>query len=220
MAIRALARSVAAIPGPAERSFASRLLVHGLRPTTVAQGLWEEALFRLGDGAAPAVGVLLAEGDGPTGQRVAALNTAGRLKLVELADAVVGQLDADAPDVRAAALRCLAAWDQLPPWSQGKVLAALEDPHEGVRVQATHAAGLLPADLACTRLLVQLADASWAVRRAAGRSFLRVGPAGRTLLEHVARSQWDDFARDMAVHVLSDVRDGPAAESSAPSVAA
>jgi HEAT repeat protein len=84
------------------------------------------------------------------------------------------------------------------------VIAALNDPTEFLRVQASRTALLLPRELARPALWDRLGDESWWVRRAAAQALLSLGSDGPRLLQSAGTGHPDRFARHMAVQVLLD----------------
>jgi HEAT repeat protein len=132
------------------------------------------------------------------------LDTAGRLKALDLAEQVAPFCGHPNPEVRAAALRALSLIGILPPGSEQAAAVALIDPVEYVRIQATRTASLLPRVAAERALWDLLADESWWVRRAAAKALLTLGTDGPAILERAGRSHQDRFGRHMAIQVLLD----------------
>lgn len=230
MALRGLARTLARMPTQTEKHRAAAALCERLRVADLPGGAIEECLLLLGDSAPIVLRDLLERPEltalqvddwaadargvrrwgkapslktrGPGSLLRAALDAAGRLKLLELGDRIGGFAAYRAPEVRAAAIRALRRLGYLPPPAEPGLSAALHDEVEYVRVQAAHAAVLLPPQTATVELWELLGDRSWWVRRAAGESLVRIAGLGVRELGRAARSHPDRYARQMAVQIL------------------
>jgi HEAT repeat protein len=206
MALRSLARSLARMPeGPAyDRAILGFAEV--VMTSDLPAGAVEESLLLLEDAAPRVLSIVLATGPGDRRARLVAraMDAAGRLKLLELADDVAMHLTDPEPEVRAAALRALGRVGILPAGHESSVAAALRDGVEFVRVQAAHTALLLPGRVVEPELWALLGDESWWVRRAAANSLLLLGARGPRVLERAGRTHPDRYARHMAVQVLLD----------------
>lgn len=200
-ALRAAARTVAAMsPGP-ECDAATRRFTGVIEDLDLPDGVLEDALVLLGDAAPGAVREILS---GPPARMRAALSVAGKLGLLSLVAEIGAQVAAPDPEVRAAAIRALAQLGYLPPDVEGPVMDALGDSVEFVRTQAVRAVSLLGQDLAVPLIAPLLEDSSWWVRRSAAQTLLRLGARGGAALQDVARVSTDRFAREMAAQILMD----------------
>jgi HEAT repeat protein len=231
MALRGLARTLARIPNKAHKRRGAKALCERLRLADLPGGAIEECLLLLEDAAPLVLRNLLERPEivgvaeegwthgkgirrrglapalktrGPGSLLRAALDATGRLKILELGDRIgefAGHGDAE---VRAAAMRALWRVGYLPPSAEPAVVAALHDDVEFVRVQAAHAAVLLPGETGPAGLWELLGDPSWWVRRAAGDSLVRSLGDGVRELGRAARTHPDRYARQMAVQILLD----------------
>jgi HEAT repeat protein len=201
MAVRAAARTLAAMRPEPDHDRAVEDFVGALETVALPYGVVEEALLLLEVRAPAVIDRVLSRPDPPAPLLRATLETVGRLRLAGLADATATRARHDDPEVRAAALRALSHLGVLPRGAGTAVLASLEDEVEFVRVQAAHAAAFLSPKRALGPLRARLSDSSWWVRRAAAMSLLRV-ENGSSVLMRIARTHPDRFARDMAVQVL------------------
>jgi HEAT repeat protein len=203
MALRSVARSLARLPDGPLRDRGVLGFAEVVMTARIPPGAVEECLLLL-EGAAPQVLTILlsATHDAPLLARV--IDAAGRLKLLELGDDVAAHVGHPEPEVRAAALRTLGLMGFLPPAAEAGVTAALNDPTEFVRVQASRTALLLPRESARPALWDRLGDESWWVRRAAAQALLGLGSDGPRLLQSAGTGHPDRFARHMAVQVLLD----------------
>lgn len=203
MALRSVARSLARMPGGPLRDRGVLGFTEAVTTTRIPPGAVEETLLLL-EAAAPQVLTILlaASHDAPLLARV--IDAAGRLKLLELGEDVAQHVRHPEPEVRAAALRTLGRMGFLPGTAEGAVTAAMEDPTEFVRVQASRTAMLLPRQSARPALWERLGDESWWVRRAAAQALLGLGSEGPRLLQSAGTGHPDRFARHMAVQVLLD----------------
>ncbi len=204
MAARAAGRTIAEMPSGPELTDSQQALATALERGLLAPGVVEETINLLEDNAAVVIAALLDTSRSET-LTVVALDCAGKLEATDLAPRIGAYLDPAQPtELRAAALRASTAMSLLPPGAEEELRASLSDPQAFVRVQATHAATLLPHNAALEVLRGQLEDPSWWVRRAAALGLAQLGTPGREVLETVARSTGDRFSREMAVLVLQD----------------
>ncbi len=203
MAARAAARTVSSWSGPgvdeAIRSFTGALMTCEL-----PVGAAGEMLVLLERSAPAAVARLLTQSDTPTFLLRAALDSVGRLRLVELAYETGTRVTHRDREVRSAALRALGRLGRVPLRARDAVVIALTDDTEFVRVQAARAAAFVAASDALVALYESLGDLSWWVRRASAESLLHLGRQGISVLVRAARLHPDRFAREMAAQVLLD----------------
>jgi len=203
MAARAAARTVASWSEPgvdeAIRSFTGALVNCDL-----PVGAAVEMLVLLERSAPAALARLLSQADTPAFVLRAALDSVGRLRLVELAYEVGTRVTHPDREVRSAALRALGRLGRVPLRARGAVVIALTDDTEFVRVQAARAAAFVAASDALVALYESLGDLSWWVRRASAESLLHLGRQGISVLAKAARIHPDRFAREMAAQVLLD----------------
>jgi HEAT repeat protein len=203
MALRSVARSLARMPEGPLRDRAVVGFAEAVMTARLPAGAVEESLLLLEGASVQVLSLLLAAShDAPLLAR--AIDAAGRLKLLELGEAVAAHCDHPEPEVRAAALRTLGRLGFLPPAGEAGVVASLNDPTEFVRVQACRTAMLLPPETARPALWELLGDSSWWVRRASAQALLGLGPDGPGHLRSAATGHPDRFARHMAVQVLLD----------------
>lgn len=231
MALRGLARTLARLPKRA-RPRAAADLCEQLRRADLPGGAIEESLLLLEDAAPLVLRELLkrpeiagfadegwAADDWPVRRRGkapslktrgpgsllrAALEATGRLQILELGERVGRFAGHGDPEAKAAALRALWRLGYLPAEAEPAVVEALRDEVEFVRIQAVHAAVLLPTDVSIQALWERLGDPSWWVRRGAGDSLVRVSGAGVRKLKRAAKAHPDRYARQMAVQILLD----------------
>jgi HEAT repeat protein len=216
MSLRSLARTLARVPEGAPRDAAAQRFAEVITGADLPSGAIEESLLLL-EATGPAVlGRLLLAAPVPAHGRRSAdgglddarlakvLDAVGRLKVLPLVDQVAPFCGHPNPEVRAAALRALGMIGILPPGTKRAAAAALIDPVEYVRIQATRTASLLPRVAAEQALWNLLADESWWVRRAAAQALLGLGADGPSVLERAGREHDDRYARHMAVQVLLD----------------
>lgn len=201
---RAAARILAGTrPGPVRsegaRSVGVALVVAGL-----PRGAVVEVLLLLDDAAAEVLRTLFSNRDLPAALTRACLDAVGRLELAEFARDVAARLADGDDETRAAALRALGRMGTLPRGTRGMVVAAMDDPVEFVRVQATRPVAFLRPDLAARLLWKAMGDPSWWVRRGSAESLLALGPRGVEALTRATADHPDRYARDMAAHVLLD----------------
>jgi HEAT repeat protein len=203
MALRSVARSLARMPEGPLRDRAVVGFAEAVMTAQVPAGAIEESLLLLEGASEQVLSVLLAAShDAPLLAR--AIDAAGRLKLLELGEAVAAHCEHPEPEVRAAALRTLGRLGFLPAAAEPGLVAALDDPTEFVRVQTCRTAILLPPEIARPALWERLGDPSWWVRRASAQALLGLGPDGPRLLQSAGTGHPDRFARQMAVQVLLD----------------
>lgn len=191
VAARAAARSA---PPEALGGLAEALLYTGL-----PRGALLEVLLLLEDRAAPVLERLLDAGGAR--EAWAALEAAGRLRLLALAGAVSGFLAHPDPELKAAALRALLRLGYPPDGHEAAVLEALDSPQEFLRIHAVRLLPLLSPAFAEGELWKRLGDPSFYVRRAAAEALAQTRPA---LLEHAAAEHPDRYGRDMAAQVLRE----------------
>ena len=232
MALRGLARTIARMPTQTERHRSAMALCDRLRIADLPGGAIEECFLLLEDTAPMVLRNLLERPEissiavdewaadargvrrrgrapglrtrGPGSLLRAALDAAGRLKLLDLGERIGDFVSYREPEVRAAAIRALGRLGYLPASAEPGLVAALRDEVEFVRVQAAHAAVLLPSETAAVSLWELLGDRSWWVRRAAGESLAHIAGIGVRELGRAARSHPDRYARQMAVQILLD----------------
>jgi hypothetical protein len=205
LALRAVARSIAAVEDGAARDRAAIDLASALARRQFSRGSLDEALLLLEKAAPAAVTSILTDPSADTTLVASALDTVGRLKLSELVGTVCARLQPDAPaEVQAAALRALANLSPLPAVAKHQIGSALASKNEIVRTQACHAAWVLPPEQLRRELVPLLGDPSWWVRRAAATSLIRAGGEGRRLLTWAAMAHPDRYGRDMANEVLGE----------------
>jgi HEAT repeat protein len=203
MALRSVARSLARMPEGPLRDRGILGFSEAVRTAAIPPGAVEECLLLLESAAPPVLAILLAAShDPPLLARV--IDAVGRLKLLELGEQVAVHLEHPEAEVRAAALRTLGRLGYLPASAEASAAAALEDPTEFVRVQASRTAMLLPREVARSALWERLGDESWWVRRAAAQTLMGLGAEGPRLLQGAGTGHPDRFARHMAVQVLLD----------------
>jgi len=214
MAARASARILAEWTGPG-RDEAGAAFAEALKNSELPVGTAGETLLLLERAAPVVLGWLLSLPETPAFLLRAALDSVGRLGLVEFAYDAGARVNHRDREVRAAALRAMGRLGRVPTRARTAVVIALSDDTEFVRVQAARAAAFVPARLAVMALRGALGDQSWWVRRAAAESLLRQNRWGVAVLRKAARSHPDHFASDMAAQVLLDAgilqaRDAPA----------
>lgn len=203
-AARASVRTLAAVAPGRDRDVGAADLIQALETNRLPRGVVEEVLL-LGEDAAPQlVGELLLRLDVPVASLKAGLNAAGRLQLFSFTDELIRFVDHADPEIRAATFRAFRSIGYLPPEAEPAVIAALRDPVEFVRIHASRAARLLDVETALPVLWNVLGDPSWWVRRAAARSLVNLGEAGRRELAIASAAHPDRYARDMASQVLRD----------------
>ena len=203
-AARAGVRTLSAVPAGPDRDAGAADLIHALEINDLPRGVIEEILL-LGEDAAPQlVGELLLRLDVPVASLKAGLDAAGRLQLFSFTDELIRFVDHADPEIRAAAFRAFRSIGYLPPEAEPAVVAALDDPVEFVRIHASRAARLLDVETALPILWRVLGDPSWWVRRAAARSLVSLGDAGRRELAIASAAHPDRYARDMVSQVLRD----------------
>lgn len=109
-------------------------------------------------------------------------------------------------ETKAAALRTLARIGQVPASAISAVIAAGDDQHEGVRVQAAHALVGTGSRVALPALWHLLGDKSFEVRLASAEALRRLGKTGEEVLRRAASSHPDAYARGIAAMVDSQPR--------------
>jgi HEAT repeat protein len=201
MAIRAAASTLATMTpeepdGPGER------FIHALKASTLRAGVIEEALLLLESRSAGVLRRILAEPDLPDSLLWVVIEAIGRLGLADMAEDVAASTTHPDQELRAAAFRALRRIELVPESAQQPLLAALDDEIDFVRVQASHAAAFLPAEVALDALWPRLEDDSWWVRRAAAGAMASHGDEGLAAVRRAAETHHDRSARDMAVQIL------------------
>jgi HEAT repeat protein len=164
------------------------------------KGALLEVLLLLEDRAEPVVALFLEKGG--RGEVWAALEAIGRLHLHGLAERVLPFLEAEDPEVQAAALRALARLGYPPVGYEDVVLGLLRREEEFLRVHAARLLPLLPQNLARRALWKALRDPSFYVRRAAAEALASLDPE---LLRKAAEAHPDPYGRAMAAQVLLEV---------------
>lgn len=206
MALRSVARTLARLPEGPGRDGAAERFVEAIATADVPPGAIEESLLLLEGAGPPVLSRLVAAASTEAGiddaRLVSAIGAIARLRLVTLADLVAPFCAHSDPEVRAAAVRALGLIGVLPSSAGKSIDAALRDPVEYVRVQASRTASLLPRTEARQALWDLLGDLSWWVRRGAAHGLLGLGAEGAGDLERATRTHSDPFARQMAVQVL------------------
>jgi HEAT repeat protein len=200
MAVRAAAGTLATMTpeepdGPVER------FIESLKGSTLRPGVVEEALLLL-ESRSARVRRILAEPDLPDPLLWVVIETVGRLGLADMAEEVATSTRHPDPELRAAAFRALRRLELVPDSAQQPLLSALDDRVDFVRVQASHAAAFLPAEMALDALWPRLEDESWWVRRAAAGAMASHGDEGLAAVRRAAEAHHDRSARDMAVQIL------------------
>jgi HEAT repeat protein len=164
------------------------------------KGALLEVLLLLEDRAEPVVALFLEKGG--RGEVWAALEAIGRLHLHGLAERVLPFLEAEDPEVQAAALRALARLGYPPVGYEDVVLGLLRREEEFLRVHAARLLPLLPQNLARRALWEALKDPSFHVRRAAAEALASLDPE---LLRKAGEAHPDPYGRAMAAQVLREV---------------
>jgi len=164
------------------------------------RGALLEVFLLLEDRAEPVVALFLEKGG--RGEVWAALEAIGRLHLHGLAERVLPFLEAEDPEVQAAALRALARLGYPPVGYEDVVLGLLRREEEFLRVHAARLLPLLPQNLARRALWEALKDASFYVRRAAVEALASLD---LELLRKAGEAHPDPYGRAMAAQVLREV---------------
>jgi HEAT repeat protein len=156
-------------------------------------------LVRLGPGAIPALGALLASATSPEMLK-ALLQVCGRLGGVADPDRVRRLALHDDPEVRVEALRTLGS---IAPDADSVTicLAAMDDPEWPVRAIAAASVGRLGDPAAVPRLERAMGDPAYWVRHHVANALLALGPAGLEALTR-AGGHANPFVRDMAAQAL------------------
>ncbi|WP_117238183.1 HEAT repeat domain-containing protein [Thermus sediminis] len=163
------------------------------------RGALLEALLLLEDRGEPVAALFLEKGGRE--EVWAALEATGRLHLHALAERVLPFLEAEDPEVQAAALRALARLGYPLVGHEGVVLGLLTGGEEFLRVHAARLAPLLPQNLARRALWEALEDPSFYVRRAAAEALATLD---LELLRKAAEAHSDPYGRAMAAQVLQE----------------
>lgn len=202
MAVRAAAGTLATMPPEPGPDGPGARFIEALKGTDLQSGVAQESLLLLETKAGAVLRELLAEPDLGDRLRWVALETAGRLGLADMAGEVAGATTHADPELRAAAFRALHRLGSVPEEAHASLLEALRDEVDFVRVQASHAAAFLPAEVALPALEPGLGDESWWVRRATAASMARLGDDGVAAVRRAAEAHPDQAAREMAVQIL------------------
>jgi HEAT repeat protein len=202
MAVRAAAGTLATMPPEPGPDGPGARFIEALKGTDIQSGVAQESLLLLETRAGAVLRDLLAQPDLGDRLRWVALETTGRLGLADMAGEVAGSTSHADPELRAAALRALHRLGSVPEEAHGSLLEALRDEVDFVRVQASHAAAFLPAEVALPALEPGLEDESWWVRRATAASMARLGDDGVAAVRRAAETHPDQAAREMAVQIL------------------
>lgn len=174
-------------------------LGQALLASGLSRGALLEALLLLEDRAPPVAALFLEKGDKEAVW--AALEALGRLRLHALAEKVPPFLEAEDPEVQAAALRALTRLGYPPSGREGVVLSLLRQGEEFLRVQAARLLPLLPPGLARRALWEALKDPSFYVRRAAAEA---LASGDSETLKRAAETHPDPYGRAMAAQVLME----------------
>jgi HEAT repeat protein len=202
MAVRAAAGTLATMPAEPGPDDPGARFIEALKGTDIQSGVAQESLLLLETKAGAVLRDLLAEPDLGDRLRWVALETTGRLGLADMAGEVAGSTTHADPELRAAAFRALHRLGSVPEEAHGSLLEALRDEVDFVRVQASHAAAFLPAEVALPALEPGLGEESWWVRRATAASMARLGDDGVAAVRRAAETHPDQAAREMAVQIL------------------
>ncbi len=202
MAARAAAVTLAVMPPEPGPDSPHARFIRAIKHADLQPGVVQEALLLLETRAGPVLGELLADPDLSDTLRWVALETIGRLGLADMADRVAASSTHPDPELRAASFRALRRLGSVPEGAEPRLIEAVGDEVDFVRVQAAHAAGYLAAETAIPALEPRLDDPSWWVRRAAAISMARLGEVGVAAVRQAAQNHPDQAAREMAVQIL------------------
>jgi HEAT repeat protein len=202
MAVRAAAGTLATMPPAPGRDGPEARFTAALKGASLKSGVAQESLLLLETRAGAVLRGLLAEPDLDDRLRWVVLETIGRLGLADMAPQVAPSTTHPDPELRAAAFRALHRLGSVPDQAPAPLLDALRDEVDFVRVQASHAAACLPAEVALPALEPLLGDDSWWVRRAAAAAMARLGADGVAAVRRAAEAHPDQGAREMAVQIL------------------
>jgi len=208
MAMRLIARTLAAFPGCDDGRF-----VAALYTTDLPGGVIEEALLLLDESAGPVIVELLSNENAPPRLARAALDAAARIGPTpspEVGAAVARWVGHSDPELDAAAMLCAARIHLRAPSLSDHITRAANAPLEFVRLQATRALVVIDEDGALRALWERLHDVSWWVRHAAAETLYAVGPRGIAELRRASDEHPDRYARHMARHVLMEAELGGA----------
>jgi hypothetical protein len=205
--IRALARSVAAIPTERERRAVAGEVLAVLRDAPLSMGALGEAMELLGPAAVHVVAPIL-EHPHRYGNRmlVAALDTVARLRMDDMGSDVARYASSRRNAVRRSALHALTTLEHLPPVAASAVRTAFGDRDPAVRIEAARAAKLLEIKTAIYHLEELLCDEDWTVRRVAAMTLAGLGGAGIRTLIATSLVHGDPRARSIATQVLVESR--------------
>jgi HEAT repeat protein len=220
MAARAAAVTLAIIPPEPGPDSPHARFIAAIQRADLQPGVVQEALLLLETRAGPILRDLLADPKLSDTVRWVVLETIGRMGLADMADEVAASATHPDPELRAATFRALRRLATVPQGAEARLLAAVDDEVDFVRVQAAHAAAFAPAERAMPALERHLADESWRVRRAVAGSLARLGEAGVATVKRAAETHPDLAAREMAVQILLEADElTPAAARPATGVA-
>lgn len=193
--LRLVAARTVARSAPAE---ALGTLTQALLNAELPRGALLEVLLLMEDRAVPVLERLLTGGN-PRGLW-AALEAAGRLRLLALARRIAPFVAHSDPELQAAAMRALLRLGYLPEGYAQAVIEALRSPQEFLRIHAVRLLLLKPA-VAESALWERLGDPSFYVRRAAAQTLAELNPQ---LLQRAAQEHPDRYGREMAAQVLRE----------------
>jgi HEAT repeat protein len=205
--MRALARSVAAIPADYDRRVAANEVLRALHDARLSQGSLSEAMELLGS-AAPYVVAPILERSHHYGNRmlIAAIDTAGHQRMNELAPQIARYASSRRIEIRVAALHALTKMERLPVAVAPTIQKAFRDRNPAVRIEAARAAKLLETKTAISYLEDLLCDDDWTVRRVAATTLAGLGGPGIRTLIATSLVHGDHRARSTATQVLIESR--------------
>ncbi|WP_337844021.1 HEAT repeat domain-containing protein [Thermus sp.] len=174
-------------------------LAEALLASGLSKGGLLETLLLLEERAEPALALLLERGGRE--EVWAALEAIGRLHLHSLLEKVLPFLEAEDPELQAAAMRALYRLGYPPLGYEGVLLGLLKADEEFLRVQAARLLGLLPSALVRRALWEALRDPSFYVRRAAAEALKSLSLGA---LREAAEAHPDPYGRAMAAQVLRE----------------
>jgi HEAT repeat protein len=205
--IRALARSVAAIPTESERRAVAPEVLRVLQDAELSMGALSEAMELLGPAAQHVVGPIL-ERPQRYGNRMltAAIDTVGHLRMEEFSGDVARFASSKRTSIRLAAIHALTKVDRLPPSAAPSIQSAFRDRNASIRIEAARAAKLLETKTAIYHLEELLCDDDWTVRRVAATTLAGLGGPGIRTLIATSLVHGDHRARSIATQVLMESR--------------
>lgn len=174
-----------------------------LSESGLTAGLLEKSLILMGDNARFIILELL-KPEVPLPILCSAINAAGLLELLELAEPIGRLLNHPNPEVKAATLRFCNKVGLLPDGAEEILEQNLQSPVEFVRVQSVRALVLVAPARATVLLHNSLTDASWWVRRASAECLEQLGPVGLQTLRYCAYFHQDRFARQTCLQLMLD----------------